>query len=239
MSKIKTITFDLDDTLWEIKPTLIRAELQTFQWLTENAPNITQTFDINKLMQWRMKVHNEHPELTHQISDSRRIAIYEALIKVDYSASQAKELAEQAFELFLKARHDVTLFDDVEPLLESLKPHYQLGVLTNGNANIRKLPISHYFDFSFSAEELNASKPAPDMFRAALEISQTEPAQLIHIGDHLEHDVQGALDVGCHAIWINWDDKNSGDQHITHNPNAHEVNSLADVVETINRIESL
>ena len=233
MPRIKTITFDLDDTLWEVKPTLIRAEEKTFAWLKQNAPNITQAYDMKALMQWRMKVHSERPELAHQISESRRIAITEALINVGYPAKEAEEMAEQAFQLFLTARHDVTVFDEVEPLLKALKQKYILGVLTNGNANVRKLPISHYFDFAYSAEELNASKPAPDMFQAALQASNAQPQELIHIGDHIEHDVQGALDIGSHAIWLNWDGQPLPSEH-----KAHEANRLDDILPIIQRIDS-
>ena len=233
MPRIKAITFDLDDTLWEVKPTLVRAEEKTFAWLQANAPKITEAYDLKSLAQWRMKVHTERPELAHQISESRRIAIFEALINVGYPAKEAEEMAEQAFQLFLHARHDVTLFDEVEPLLTALKQKYILGVLTNGNANVRKLPISHYFDFAYSAEQLNASKPAPDMFHAALQASKAKPQELIHIGDHIEHDIQGALDAGCHAIWLNWGDEPLAAQH-----NAHEIKCLSQILQTIKLIES-
>ncbi|MCR8922515.1 HAD family hydrolase [Dasania sp. GY-MA-18] len=232
MPSIKTITFDLDDTLWQVKPTLQHAEQQTYQWLQTHTPALTEKFDLTSLMQWRMQLHNNRPELAHQISESRKIAIAEALIKVGYPHQQAQNLSAQAFAVFIKARHQLDIFDEVEPLLQQLKQRYQLGVLTNGNADVRKLPISHYFDFAYSAEQLNASKPAPDLFHAALQHSQCQPHELIHIGDHLEHDVQGALDAGCHAIWLNWGTEVLPQQH-----RAHEVKDLAEVPEVVARIE--
>jgi putative hydrolase of the HAD superfamily len=33
MQKIKLITFDLDDTFWDIGPVIINAELSTRKWL--------------------------------------------------------------------------------------------------------------------------------------------------------------------------------------------------------------
>ncbi|WP_019528466.1 HAD family hydrolase [Dasania marina] len=233
MTTIKTITFDLDDTLWQVKPMLIKAEQQTYAWLLQNAPNIGQRFDQQALTQWRMQVHNNRPELAHQISESRRIAIAEALVEVGYPAAEAKDLAEQAFAVFIKARHQLDIFAEAEPLLQQLNNRYQLGVLTNGNADVRKLPIGRYFDFAYSAEQLNASKPAPDLFHAALQHSQCQPHELVHIGDHIEHDVQGALDAGCHAIWLNW-----GEEALPQGHKAHEVKGLAEVLAAVTRIES-
>lgn len=203
MPSIKTITFDLDDTLWDLKPVLIGAENTCFDWLCQRAPELQAQFDLKSFMKFRMGIYHQQPELAHQISDLRKVSVALALEQLGYSPAEAKQISLQAFDLFLAARHQVTLFDGVEALLAQLKTKYRLGALTNGNADIRKLPISHYFDYAFSAEQLNASKPAPDLFLAALKTCQAEPQELIHIGDHIEHDIQGAVDAGCHAIWFN------------------------------------
>ena len=36
MDDIRTITIDLDDTLWEIYPVLRRAEARLHEWMSEN-----------------------------------------------------------------------------------------------------------------------------------------------------------------------------------------------------------
>ena len=43
---IRTITLDLDDTLWEIHPVIRRAEKRLYEWLGERYPRITEMFDI-------------------------------------------------------------------------------------------------------------------------------------------------------------------------------------------------
>ena len=35
---VKAVLFDLDDTLWPIAPTIIRAEALQYEWLAVNAP---------------------------------------------------------------------------------------------------------------------------------------------------------------------------------------------------------
>ena len=33
--------------------------------------------------------------------------------------------------------------------------------------------------------------------------AEIEPAQMLHVGDHAEADVVGALRAGCRAVWFN------------------------------------
>ena len=39
---IECITFDLDDTLWDVEPVILRAEELFYQWLSQHCPRITQ-----------------------------------------------------------------------------------------------------------------------------------------------------------------------------------------------------
>ena len=38
--KIKMITFDLDDTLWDNRPTIIKAEIDTRKWIEEQVGKV-------------------------------------------------------------------------------------------------------------------------------------------------------------------------------------------------------
>ena len=40
ISKIKMITFDLDDTLWDNKPTITNAEIKTRNWIEERVGRV-------------------------------------------------------------------------------------------------------------------------------------------------------------------------------------------------------
>lgn len=229
---IKVITFDLDDTLWHVEPVLLAADEQVYFWLQQAAPKLTAVFDLPTLTQWRREIYQQQPSLAHQISQLRITAVGQALEWVGYSPAQAASLSQTAFELFLECRHQVTFFDSVKPLLEKLSKHYKLGVLTNGNADIFKLEMGEFFDFSFSAEQLNASKPAADHFMAAQHYCQAQPQQMLHIGDHLDHDVRAAKSAGWHAIWYNPQlNKNNTTADI-------QVSCLADIPDAVAAVEA-
>ena len=200
---IKVITFDLDDTLWSIEPVLERAEQRVYAWLARHTPKVCDHFSIDTLRTLRIDIARQRRELAHQISQLRKVSLQQAMVIAGYDATFANEQASLAFNEFIEARHEVALFDDALELLETLSRSYQLGALTNGNADVMRLPIGELFDFAFAAEQLNASKPAPDLFHAAMNISGASANQMVHIGDHIDHDIMGAIAAGCHSIWFN------------------------------------
>jgi HAD superfamily hydrolase (TIGR01509 family) len=200
---IKVITFDLDNTLWDVDPVLLRAEAAQRDWLLEHRPGAIEHYDHDALWEFKKSVWKRHPELAHQISQIRVQLLYELQIHAGYAEAEARRGAEEAFAVFLAIRHAVVLYEEALEVIAGLADQYTLGALTNGNADIYKTDAAEYFDFAFLAEELNASKPAPDMFHAAVEKTGVSPAQIIHVGDNPEHDIVAARNVGMHTIWMN------------------------------------
>lgn len=200
---IRVITFDLDNTLWDVDPALLRAEDAQREWLLANRPGTIEAYDHDALWQFKKDVWKRHPQLLHNVSGMRRQMLYELQVTAGYPEPLAREGAEQAFAVFLRERHRVELYEEALDVLEVLARDYTLGALTNGNADIYKTDAGEYFDFAFLAEEFGASKPAPDMFHAAMEHSGAAADEIIHVGDNPDHDVRGALQAGMFAVWIN------------------------------------
>jgi putative hydrolase of the HAD superfamily len=200
---IKVITFDLDNTLWDVDPALLRAEDAQRDWLIEHRPGAIEAYDHEGLWQFKKSVWKRHPHLLHHVSDMRRQMLYELQIAAGYGEEAAREGAELAFSVFLQERHQVVLYEEALGVLRSLARSYKLGALTNGNADIYKTDAGEYFDFAFMAEEVGASKPAPDMFHAALDQAGVDAAQIVHVGDNPDHDIAGARAVGMHTVWMN------------------------------------
>jgi len=199
---IRLITFDLDDTLWDVRPVLHSAELTLREWLARHTPDLND-FSVEALGAIRRTLLNAQPELRHRISELRRRILCHALEEAGYPRDEACELAEQAFQVFLEARHAVQLFPEVHPTLELLANHYRLGVLTNGNADVRRLGLADYFDFTLCAEELGIGKPDPRPFCEALKRAGVAAEHAVHIGDHPSDDIGGAQRAGMRAIWFN------------------------------------
>ena len=71
--------------------------------------------------------------------------VSELALSEGYSASESREIASKSFEIFFEARNEVVLFEGVKESLENLKSNYSLGVITNGNADLKKIGNVRYF----------------------------------------------------------------------------------------------
>jgi putative hydrolase of the HAD superfamily len=204
---VSVITFDLDNTLWDVEPTLIRAEEAQQSWLREHRPGAVEAFDHDALFEFKKSVWKRHPHLLHHVSQMRIQMLYELQRAAGFDEKASRSGAELAFEVFLQERRKVVLYEEALGVLEVLAKTFTLGALTNGNADIYKTDAAEYFDFAFLAEEIGNSKPHPDMFHAALEHTGADAADIIHVGDDPDHDIRGAQAVGMRTVWINTQSK--------------------------------
>lgn len=72
---IKLITFDLDDTLWENMPVLIRAEQKAWKKLCEYWPATHDRMNPKQVFEYRVKLLEDHPQLKYQITELRRFSL--------------------------------------------------------------------------------------------------------------------------------------------------------------------
>ena len=159
-------------------------------------------FSAEERKKWKELVSQE-PNLANRLSELRQKVIYELLIENNVPLEEANLLSKESFKIFIEERHKVVYFDDVLETLKSLKEKYILGVITNGNADIKTLKIDHLFDFYLNAEMVNESKPGKKIFDEAAKLAGVLPEEICHIGDHPVNDVEGALQAGFQAMWMN------------------------------------
>lgn len=193
------ITIDLDDTLWPCEPVIASAERACYEWLRANCSLVALAHDVAALREHRRDLMRRRPEIAHDITAVRVESLRLLLDGYGYPA----ELAEQAVAVFLEARHRVTPYPEVAPALEALGRDHLLVSVTNGNANVERTPLNGYFRLSLSAAAVGAAKPAPQMFRAALERFGIAPECAIHLGDDPHLDVEPARRLGMRAVWMN------------------------------------
>jgi HAD superfamily hydrolase (TIGR01509 family) len=203
--RLRAITFDLDNTLWESAPVLREAEAAQNRWLLTHRPLVQPQLESQTLLALRRQLCERDDSLLHHISRLRRSLLYELQLACGYDAASAEQGAEQAFSAFYEARHRVELHPAANAILSALRQHYTLGALTNGNADVFRTPAGVHFDFAFRAEELGSSKPEAPLFEAALKHTGLPPQAILHVGDSLEHDVEGAARMGMRTVWLRRD----------------------------------
>ncbi len=199
MLDVRAITFDLDDTLWEIGPVIEAAERAVYQWLSTHCPRVTERFSPADMQEVRARIAEEHPEADHDLSRLRWLSFERMLTAAGYGNGRVDEV----FDHFMRMRHKVSFFPDTLPALARLSLDYPLASLTNGNADLELIGIGHHFTAKIYAKDHGVPKPHPEIFHAACSALQCEPGQVLHVGDSPEHDVLGAGEAGLKTAWLN------------------------------------
>lgn len=200
MSPIRCVAFDLDDTFWDCKSVIDHAEQQLYQWIKQHHPVITTQYTLDALVSARGNFMREHPQLNHDLGKLRKLW----LVEISREFGLDTDWVQPAFEHFLTARNEVTLFPGVTDALQQLSTQYKLGVITNGNAEIRRIEeIGHFFDFDHSSAAAGVAKPKPLIFQQAIAMAGINAGEMVYVGDDPEKDIIGANHAGLRTIWFN------------------------------------
>lgn len=199
MHRIRAITLDLDDTLWEIEPVIRRAEAKMWAWLGDRFPKITDTYSAAEAYALREEIIGKYWDQCHDFRFLRKKVLEHMAETVGYS----NDLVDDAFDVFDRARNDVELFSDVLPTLEALGEHFTLVAVTNGNANLERIGIRHLFHDVVTAVDVGSAKPARPIFVEAVSRAGVSAEEALHVGDHPDIDIVGARNAGMRTAWMN------------------------------------
>ncbi len=203
MHRIRAITLDLDNTLWEIDPVIHKAEAALWSWLEEHYPRIPETFSVEDVAVLReVTIEKYWKHKSHDFRFLRKKVLETLAREAGYSA----DLVEPAFRVFDDARNNVKLYPDVVPVLEHLFARFTIVAVTNGNANLQTIGIRHLFHDVVTATDAGAAKPARQIFDIAIRKAGAAPGEILHVGDHPETDVDGGRQAGMRTAWVNRSD---------------------------------
>lgn len=83
---------------------------------------------------------------------------------------------------------------------------FKLGIISNTDERLVELltrvALRHHFEFVLTSVEAKCAKPDPVIFKQALELSQVNPSQVLHVGDDYKNDYCGAKQSGMKAVLL-------------------------------------
>jgi putative hydrolase of the HAD superfamily len=88
-----------------------------------------------------------------------------------------------------------------------------VGSVSNGNADLQTIGLSHHFKVSVAAHQLGTAKPDAAIFHAACRELGVAPQDAVYVGDDILLDVQGAQRAGMRAVWMN---RTGSTKHLEH-----------------------
>ena len=224
--KVRAICFDLDNTLWDVWPVIMRAEQKMYDFLAERYPRVVANMTMAMMRAAREQTAAAHPQMRHDFTFLRKQTLREHAKEFGY----AEAMVEEAFEAFIQARNQVDLYPDVVPALEQLRERFRLFTASNGNADIDRIGLGHFFERTVNARLVGALKPDPAIFHKVIEGTDLQAHEVVYVGDDPLLDVEGARGAGMHAIWI---DRQGGEWPTEIAPATHTVRSLTELVDLL------
>ena len=200
---INAITLDLDNTLWDIEKTMVRAENELRMHLKSVSEKAFDIYCSDTTSEIRNRLLREQPDLRSNLTEFRKVLLGEIFFRAGNSIQDSKILASSAFDTFFEFRNKVVFFEGAIDVLIALSEKYKVYALTNGNADVKMIGIDKYLSGAVSSAEVGVSKPNPEIFETALNKAGEEAKSCIHVGDDYEDDNVGAKNAGIASIWLN------------------------------------
>jgi len=219
---IRHIFFDLDHTLWDFEKNSELTFQKIFQKHSVNA-NLDAFLEVYKPINFKYwKLYREEKVTKSELRYRR---LKEAFTAIHFQVDDTfiHNLSHDYIEYLTTFSH---VFEGAHDVLEYLRHNYTLHIITNGfeEAQERKMKASNlrqYFTTVTNSEMVGVKKPNPKIFNFALALADAKPEESIMIGDNLEADIQGAINVGMDAILF--------DSHVSNSFHDKQVIHLMDL----------
>jgi putative hydrolase of the HAD superfamily len=200
-STIKALYFDLDHTLWDFEQNSAQAFKALFKQydLGIELDSFLNVYIPNNIAYWRL--YREGKIDKEKLRYERLKTVFDQL---NYNASDA--LIFDMADAYIQTLPEYnTLFPGAISILETLMPHYALHMITNGFKDVQHFKMKNsgllpYFETVIDSSSVGKKKPDPEIFNHALKVGGVSSSEAVMIGDSLEADIEGALNVGMHAV---------------------------------------
>lgn len=198
---IKTILFDLDNTLFDFYASEKKALTETLIHfgLSPDEKMLQRYSEIN-LEHWKRL---EKGELTRE---QVKVGRYRQLFE-EYGTDISPEEATKYYEGMLACQND--LMPGACDILKGLFGKYRLYVVSNGTlicqqGRMKNTGITHFFENHFISQQIGFEKPQKEFFDYCFNhIPDFNRDETIIVGDSLSADIAGGKNAGIKTVWFN------------------------------------
>lgn len=251
MGRVQVVSFDLWDTVLVddsdepkrrqqgLPPKAVERRDLVHRFLSQHAPIdralINCAYDTVDSA-FRQVWHHQY--VTWPVETRLRVLL--AGLKRDLPAEDLQELVRLHEEMELRVRPD--LAPGAADALRTLARRFTLAVVsdaifTPGRA-LRELLAGYGLRDLFSAfifsDEVGCSKPAPEMFRRAAELTGCRLEEMVHVGDREQNDVTGPKNLGARAVLLTAVTDRGG-AHTRADAVCRDFDQLPDVIDSLER----
>lgn len=231
---IVAVSFDVWDTLLRLKPFHIEIAQEVATQANLKSSDIYEKMSLNYgvLKEYRVKGLLRYNDIVNHClelsSENLEVdvellkkAVTKAVLKVEPDEFTAEGTQEVLKEISRRGNQIVTLGNVI------FWPGSYNRIL------LERAGLTDYFKFQLYADEINSSKPSKKVFLKLCKALKMEPTEIVHIGDNMVEDFEGALDFGLYGIWIN----SSSEEELKIEGRGAIVNSITKVPSAIEALK--
>lgn len=196
---IRAVTFDLDDTLFDFQSRMNAGAEQVVEALVHSHPHASGRATVALFHQlWSAATAEaEAGGAAVDWPEVRKRGIERLVIECE---CHEERLVDELTALYFSHRHAPTPpFEDAAAAVRQLAGRLPLGIISNANSRLEQLGLADLFRVVLGPRSTPYRKPDVRIFHQAAADLGCLPAELLHVGDHWEHDAVGALRAGCQA----------------------------------------
>ena len=213
LSSFKAVFFDVGGTLIRVHPSVgaVYAKHARSFGFTGTVDELNKGFRF----QWKKIGGIESLGNKSGVEEERKFwknLLYEVFQPLG-GLDRFDEYFELIFEVFVDGSN-WKIHDDVieSKIFQKLKEQkIILGVISNWDSRListlENLKLADNFKFILPSAVVGSAKPDKKIFEEALRLSGVKPHEACHIGDEVKTDIEGARNIGIHAILLDRDNR--------------------------------
>lgn len=191
--------FDLDHTLWDFRTNSRDVLLELHAELKLEKRGIAQSAFIEVYEEVNAELWKGYDGGVIPKEVLRALRFRKALEHFGVKDARLAKMLEETYMDRCPSRS--ALNPGVLALLQELKPHYRMHIITNGFLETQTLKLAAsgirpFFDVVLTSEQAGANKPSPKIFRHALRSAGAKAHESLMIGDNAAADIAGARNAG-------------------------------------------
>jgi HAD superfamily hydrolase (TIGR01549 family) len=175
-------------------------------------------------VEWRRIIQTEGKEVDSQEFFNHALGI------LGHSAGRD---ATDELEMYVYEAGETEWLADLDALLPSHSENYKIALLSNSwleapRQTLRDNGYGRWFDVMVCSYDIKISKPDPRIFQHTLNLLEVEASEAVMVGDNIKADIEGAINAGLEAIWV--------DDEVTGEWKGHTVKNISELPKMLKKI---
>jgi len=199
---MKYILFDLDGTLLDFTTGEKNAFSDTIKYFSNYLVNDNECDEFSKINEYYFNEYSKG-NMDRKTFHYHRFDEIKKYLKLAFDPVKANEYYVNSL------KYQAILYDDVIDILDYLSKKYLLFAASNGQTivQVKRLEtagIDKYFKKYYISEDVGYNKPNEGFFNYIFnDLNDNKKDEYVIIGDRLDTDILGGINVGIKTIYLN------------------------------------